>query len=141
MEIAEEHAQLQHHVHIIQRLGVDGMSSDESDFEGLVPGHNDLPRHYRVLPSAWRAGIISRWLRVFDSVHMTCRRNRADMRGALPRPRVYMDDCRQSKNTKWVPGLPKNAYEPTWLESLPDINLVRPNKEIYDFGHHNDLHW
>lgn len=117
------------HREMVERLGVDGMSSDESDNE---PGK----RQYKILLCRWRADIVTTWLRVLDAAHLYDR-IKGDpnaLWGAQPRIRVISAETSSSK--KFVPGLPVNAYNSHWLRRHPDVcNLVYPEPSRYIFKH------
>ncbi|KAF9490509.1 hypothetical protein BDN71DRAFT_1367878, partial [Pleurotus eryngii] len=63
-DIALQDPCLQRHLELLGRLGVDRMSSDESDEED---GSGPV---FRVRRPNWRAPIVGRWLQVFDSVNL-----------------------------------------------------------------------
>jgi hypothetical protein len=90
-EAAQTHPLLQMHIHILQRLGVQGMSSDESDGKELVRNPSarlETPR-FQVLRPWWRATELTTWLHIFDSIHMIERRSGdGGSRGDYPRLRV-----------------------------------------------------
>ena len=131
---------------MIRRLGVDGMSSDESDSEDAlnVTSGSNLTREYTILQPVWRAQGLSDWLHVFDSIHILERRMRtlsSSVRGACPRLRKYKEGSK-SKQSKCVRQLPHNAYDVHWLASRPVDNVefeVQPDTEGYEFSHDNSL--
>ena len=144
LEIADSHHLLQTHVPILQRLGVDGMSSDESDLEELErdPSVRQRRPHFFVRSPLWRKRGLSAWLRVFDAMHIYERRSSGvNLRGAYPRYWVHKID-HFSRSKKFVSHLPLSAYNGTWLEDHEDPNFtVCPNhEETYDFTHHPDVH-
>ncbi|EDR13086.1 uncharacterized protein LACBIDRAFT_322527 [Laccaria bicolor S238N-H82] len=102
------------HVHILQRLGVDGMSTDESDHELIGTG---IPQ-FRIRKKGWRDERLGVWLRKFDALHRF--RRFAPIRragpGAQPRIRLISN---VSSTRPPVPGLPFNAYNANWLQHLP----------------------
>jgi hypothetical protein len=130
-EVAQMNPSLQKHVPLLQRLGVEGMSSDESENDDLTKN----PRFF-VLSPRWRAKELSTWLRMFDSLYMIERRSGGDGRGAYPRLRIYKSPQSFSRSTRFVPGLPVNTYDPSWLARQADADrYVRQNKEEhYDFS-------
>ncbi|KAF8877194.1 hypothetical protein BD779DRAFT_1429120, partial [Infundibulicybe gibba] len=118
LETVQLHPRLQRHEHIIQRLGTDGMSSDESEDEDAhiqAAARLDNPR-FKILQPKWRAKPLTIWLRVIDSVHLISRRSGdKSARGAYPRLRISNERAPEfSKSKKFVKGLPKNAYDPVW---------------------------
>jgi len=124
---------------MIQRLGVDGMSSDESDYEEL-PGNPPVrlrsPRYY-VLKPVWRHSQLSEWLETFDMVYSIIRRVRMSRRGAYARQRQRNGIAtRYSRKKSFVPGLSVSAYDPVWLESCGDVDFtVYPSPDAYSFTH------
>ena len=143
-EMAQTHPGLQKHVHILQRLGVQGMSSDESDHDVVAshpPARRTNPR-YLVRNPEWRAADLTYWLRTFDAGHMIERRSvEGGSRGAFPRLRVYnAESSNISKKKTFVRGLPINAYDQQWLARRKDIQFcVTPDEQRYDFSHDPDI--
>lgn len=123
------HPDLKRHEKVIRALGVDGMSSDESEHEGGSP-------RYRILQKPWRNPSITSWLRVFDAVHMNARLGLAhgSQRGAMPRVRVASSLMGASRPV--VPHLPRNAYSGLWLERLSEYEAasIQPSAG-YEFSH------
>ncbi|KAH9475473.1 hypothetical protein JR316_0012584 [Psilocybe cubensis] len=137
--IAQEHPLLQEHVPILQRLGIAGMSSDESDFEDgpASTATGGAPR-YKVHPPAWRASALSYWLQTIDSLQVLFRRSNGKHRGSFPRLRVASGEDSDSKG--FVTDLPITAYNPNWLAARPFYMFdVRPTDENYNFNHDNRL--
>lgn len=127
---------------MIEYLGIDGMSSDESEAEDLDlrPATCHPPR-YLIHPPQWRARDVEPWLRMFDSVHNILRRCRVedhDTRGAFPRIRTPTN--RKSASLTFVPGLPTNAYDAEWMnrDILRKYDL-HPLPQNYDFTHDADV--
>lgn len=118
---------------MLEQLGPDGMSSDESEGEDF-----DGQQRYMVFQPRFRSELVTVWLRVFDALHAIRRKTASDKRGAWPRLRVT-DVDRYSESTKFVPELPINAYRAEWLAarvSRGDIDFtVRPSPEEFDFSH------
>jgi hypothetical protein len=131
---------LARHVDILERLGVDGMSDDESET-------NDIPRtrrqrvKFKVLTPKWRNPSLTDWLHVLDTVYWVRRRDKGSSRGDYPRNRLYNARTpRFSTRKSYVPGLPINAYSAEWLEERHDVDFaVCPGQEIYDFSHGHDI--
>ncbi|KAF8879037.1 hypothetical protein BD779DRAFT_1415952, partial [Infundibulicybe gibba] len=118
LETVQLHPRLQRHEYMIQRLGTDGMSSDESEDEDAhiqAAARLDNPR-FKILQPKWRAKPLTIWLRVIDSVHLINRRSGdKSARGAYPRLCISDERAPEfSKSKKFVKGLPKNAYDPVW---------------------------
>ncbi|TFK68612.1 hypothetical protein BDN72DRAFT_897950 [Pluteus cervinus] len=144
LDIANKLPFLQYHVNILERLGVNGMSSDESGSEDQ-PAGNQGPRLpvYHILFPQWRAPNISAFLHVIDSAHVTERMVSTDAAmspGAIPRIREidFTAPRYSTKRNNFVPDLPLNAYRQEWLATRVDLALsVRPRDEHYEFRHDN----
>jgi hypothetical protein len=119
---------------MLERLGIEGMSSDESDRENGV-------MQYRILTPRWRAPEVRIWLWVFDTMHLFDRHHRgtpSGLRGAWPRRRLLGN--RTGNSNTFVPGLPINAYSATWLDSRAEVrNTVHPSPTPYLFQHHTHI--
>ncbi|KAF4563775.1 hypothetical protein EYR36_003017 [Pleurotus pulmonarius] len=141
LDTAQGHPLLQRHVPMLERLGPEGMSDDESDVED---GHDEArprPRRpvYRVKYPCWRAAEVGEWLEVFDVVHLYERRAKPDLRGQYPRIRARVPRVVDNE-AKPVQQLPVNTYDATWLESQINPNhRLRPLADRYDFRHENGL--
>ena len=114
---------------LLDELGPDGMSSDEE--RGTGPA-----QQYDILVPAWRSRAVTAWLRVFDYLYITARRDGIlrDYRGSYPRSRVHEDDGTVSASRRFVPRLPRNAYDEGWLRKQVDAKTVvrpRPDVEYY----------
>lgn len=139
METALTEPLLRPHVGILQLLGPDGMSSDESD------GSSGAPRVYNICIHPWRATGVTAFVRIFDAVASILRRLRFPHlgggigRGALPRIRVATVGL-FSTSGRFVPGLPVNTYLPDWISGIRNRDLtVRPTSEPYNFTHDNRI--
>lgn len=129
---------------MLERLGVQGMSSDESDREELPrnPRARLETPHFYVHSPRWRATRLTTWLHIFDAAHTVYRRSgEAGLRGAYPRLRVQnMENPVFSSSKKFVRGLPLNAYDQQWLASRNDVPFtIQPAMERYDFDHDNEI--
>lgn len=127
---------------MLQRLGAGGMSSDESDYDELAnnpPARARAPR-YLVRRPQWRDPGVTPWLREFDVLYFMYRRLSEDRRGAYPRNRIDNPaQARYSQSTRFVKGLPVNAYRDTWIQRRNDVSInVRPDEEAFNFQHHPD---
>ena len=117
-------------VELIDALGVEGMSSDESDHE-LAAGAPS----YVVSELRWRSPALSTWLRMFDSLHLRIRYKEGVNATAGSWPHYRVDGCKESKRHP-VRGLPRNCYSATletdefrrhWLDQInEDIDLQVP---------------
>ncbi|KAJ6450339.1 hypothetical protein C8R47DRAFT_998918 [Mycena vitilis] len=125
---------LRRHIAMLEQLGVDGMSSDESDRD------EDYHSQYQIQDPLWRARELAAWLRVFDSLHHILRKSGDCFasRGAFPRHRKV--GGRRSTNPKFVPGLPINVYDHQWISSDAKRKYdLRPLPEHYDFSHNANV--
>lgn len=117
------------HIEMLELLGVEGMSSDESDREGDQD-------QYWILPPLWRDERLTTWLRAFDSVHHLLRKSGdpTALRGAFPH--IRHPTKRKSDSNGFVPGLPINAYDEDWFQqqSVPKL-ILHPSNNQYDFTH------
>ena len=139
METALTEPLLRRHVGILQLLGPDGMSSDESD------GPPGAPRGYSICIHPWRATGVTPFVRIFDAVAVILRRLRFPHlgggigHGALPRIRVAVVGL-FSTSGRFVPGLPVNTYLPDWISGVRNWDLtVQPTSEPYNFTHDNRI--
>ena len=84
------------------------MSSDEEETVGQYT-------RYNVLEPPWRSQEVTAWLRIIDALYMRARRDGVygDQRGSPTRYRV--DGVKRSANGKFVPRLPRDAYDEEWL--------------------------
>ncbi|KDQ22492.1 hypothetical protein PLEOSDRAFT_1050998, partial [Pleurotus ostreatus PC15] len=141
LDTAQTHPLLHRHVPMLERLGPEGMSEDESVVED---DHNEArarPRRpvYRVKSPCWRADEVGEWLEVFDVVHLNERRTKSDLRGQYPRLRARVPHIVDDE-AKPVQQLPVNTYHATWLESQTNpSHRLRPLADRYDFRHDNAL--
>jgi hypothetical protein len=114
------------------------MSSDESDYDEVQtnpPAAMRAPRYY-VLQSKWRHDGLSDWLETFDTVYNILRRESLGRRGAYARRRVQNSiAARRSQSNLFVPRLPIDAYDETWLSGRRDIPFSVIPTEAYDFTH------
>lgn len=125
-QTAHQFPLLQKHIPMLEELGPDGMSSDESD-----RGDKELTR-YRIHSPAWRADAVGSWLRTFDTISTIFRRET----GAGANPRIRNPTQRKSDRKEFVPGLPINVYDPSWLERDARRKYdLYPAQETYDFTH------
>ncbi|KAJ7444118.1 hypothetical protein B0H11DRAFT_1747655, partial [Mycena galericulata] len=125
------------HIDMLEHLGIDGMSSDESETEDIG---EDEHIQYHILSPQWRAGRVAPWVRTFDSIHNILRKSGESQTtcGSFPRNRKMVN--RKSTSIKFVAGLPINTYDPEWMERDPirKYNL-RPLTQQYDFTHDEDV--
>lgn len=110
------------------------MSSDEEDSGSAY-------RRYRVARKPWRHPQVTAFLRVLDAMHRRwrSRAGQGSLRGAPPRLRFESTDV--STESRPVPGLPRNAYDPDWLNSLTTVQRedLHIDEQLYDFSHHVEV--
>lgn len=85
------------------------MSSDETD--------NDLDTgetRFKVFIKEWRHPQVRELLKVLDTLYTISRKTARQ--GSLPRPRNASDVVDTTRTH--VVGLPRNAYNPTWLDRI-----------------------
>jgi hypothetical protein len=113
---------------MLELLGVEGMSSDESDYDA------DGLKQFKILVKPWRAAELTPWLRVFDAIHREQASNPV-CKGGTPRLRVIHTD--QSQVFIPVRRLPINCYSQTWYKRLTTIAQedLSAKKELYNFAH------
>jgi hypothetical protein len=125
------------HLGILDALGIDGMSSDESFVD---PDTHQTT--YTVTKPEWRHPDLHNWLGVFDQLH---RRNHIeswsiDKRGAFPHIRSWSQKVHSKSHAP--SSLPINAYDPQWIEGRERFYLdhvLYPQMEEYDFTHSSDV--
>ncbi|TFK62001.1 hypothetical protein BDN72DRAFT_903591 [Pluteus cervinus] len=128
---------LQHHSAMMERLGTDATSSDESEPEYFTnelaiergrtkrlrtnqPGPDRKKNHYTVVQPAWRSFQLSKFLWRLDELRQESRA-KVDgpivrmPRGNPPRIRIRTSETHEKKAPK---GLPCNFYDPAWLKSM-----------------------
>jgi hypothetical protein len=114
---------LSHFRYYVDKLAEsDGMSGDETDHCGIRPIRGQ--RKFFVIRPEWRSKDVTKWLRAIDKVyvyHRFSKDGRAS-RGNWVRQRI--DSGRLDSTRRAVPGLPKNFYDATWLESLSNAARV-----------------
>ncbi|KAI0054700.1 hypothetical protein BV25DRAFT_1816684 [Artomyces pyxidatus] len=111
---------------MLQRLGPNGMSSDETDYEQ----HGQ----YRMLKKTWRSLKLTNWLHGWDQLHRSYRTGVVGpvTRGNQPRWRFIsnkVDDTRAP-----VTRLPRDAYSADWVAHLDDFTKNSIQAEDKDFG-------
>lgn len=121
-----------HALGLVDALGVQGMSSDESDHE---TGQGQATYFIKKVP--WRAALLHTWLRELDSLHLWVRYKLARSASAGSWPHFRVDGRKESVRNPVI-GLPQNCYSPImkldkfrWraLEYIAkDISLVHPEE-------------
>ena len=116
------HPLLRLHLSMLESLGPDAMSDDESDREDAVQLNGDyrkdqsLPSFDVVVP-IWRSSLVTEWLISIDVLYVKLMRSSDKLRGCFPhiRRRNYHS---VNKEAKCVKGLPVNAYDTEWHQQL-----------------------
>lgn len=97
---------------VLERLGRDGMSSEESS-----DGGGDLGTVYRVKILDWRRRM-DQELDLIDRTRFTDR-DLFNPQGSTPRLRMR-SSVNQFSNRRPVGGLPESFYDQAWLEAQPE---------------------
>lgn len=117
------------HIDILERLSMEGMSSDEEDSDG----------DYGVFKKVWRAKRVTFFLRILDALHrmIRSRGGRGSQSGAKRRRRYLVDNETTSPPPR---KLPRNMYASDWLETLGRVELQElwPQSE-YDLTIDEDI--
>ncbi|KAG1730192.1 hypothetical protein EDB19DRAFT_1589168, partial [Suillus lakei] len=126
--VTKAHSSLSGAVMIIKQLGINGMSSDESDH----PASNGLAT-YRILIKCWRSQKITDFLRTCNALHLMVRYQLEwDVTsGAWPHLRLLL--MRFSARAM-VQKLPVNFYDQDWLKTLSGFqkDALQPRSEECD---------
>ena len=137
MPVAKLFDPLKWHLNILETLGPNGMSSDESGVDC-----NTKQLTYTIVKPDWQHPELHNWLKVFDQLHHQNHINSwsLDKRGAFPHIRIRSQKVHRKVH---VPaGLPINTYDPTWLdgrEALYLKHVLCPKEERYNFSHSSDV--
>ena len=112
-EATHIHPDLERFRPLLESLTADTMSGDETD-------HCHGQTRYAILRVLWRAPAATVWLKTLDLIHLSSRFDSSGRakRGAFPHKRV--PSSRVEHNAEPVPGLPRNFYDPIWLQSLSE---------------------
>ncbi|PVF90950.1 hypothetical protein CPB86DRAFT_720344 [Serendipita vermifera] len=124
---------LQHHgfqpeaIQVVNDLGVDGMSSEESDGE-----IGSTSRTFKIKRLRWRSRDITAFLHQVDELPTRNSENRNLFRLAPSRTRVIKDI--DSLNRSAVGGLHKNIYDPDWLNQQDQRKKdeLHPRESLFD---------
>ncbi|KAI9434625.1 hypothetical protein H4582DRAFT_1818480 [Lactarius indigo] len=118
-EVLDGYGDLQYIARHLNKLGVDGMSGDESD-------HSGGRRRYVVQKLNWRSDDVTAALRVLDALALVSHWT-SDGRprpGKFPHVRI---DSNRVENRDPVRNLPRNFYREDWLDTLDDYELRELN--------------
>ena len=132
------------HKDIMMRLGIDGMSDDESDNEiSTRPVEQVRAPRYHVIHPRWRNETVHGFLHVLDLVYCIVRKIALRRRGAFTRQRQDgMTSWRYSTSENFVPGLPLSTYRESWLVERTQAEIdfeVYPTNDPYTFVHDPDV--
>lgn len=128
---------------MIEKAGIAGMSTDESDYEEQ---NGAIVKVFKIRTSVYRAPTFTSYLRAFDKTAVILRVLVPDARGALPRRRISPtpDTERTLRESalldispgRYVPDLPKNAYYPPWISvfTAQGFDIAHTDEE-YNFNH------
>ena len=109
LECAMQHQSIQSQTSdIVQQLGIDGMSSNESEHDG----HCGEATYY-VLHKEWRSRNVTAWLHLLDSLHLQMRYRREWQATAGAWPHFRTASLKVS-NRPPVARLPVNFYCTNW---------------------------
>ncbi|KAH9037590.1 hypothetical protein EDB85DRAFT_1888287 [Lactarius pseudohatsudake] len=117
-EIAKYYSPLTKHLGLLDTLGVNGMSSDESAVDA------DTTRvTYTIIKPSWRHSLLHNWLKVFDQLHHQNHINSwsTDKHGTFAH--IHTGSHKVHETVHAPPHLPINAYDPKWLESRETLYL------------------
>ena len=129
--IVQKDPALAHHVNLLETMGVQGMSSDESCYEDTHVVYN------RVTP-AWRSQELQNFLWHLDDILVEvakrplgnrCHATQKNRR--RPRTNLKLNEASIAPT-----NLPQNCYRPGWLKSLRQFQLKQLNmdNDNYDFS-------
>ena len=109
---------LSEHLGILDVLGDDGMSMDESSVD---PDTHQTT--YMVTRPEWRHPDLHNWLKVFDQLH-----HQSYIKSWSPNkcgafPHIYTGSQKVHWKSHAPIGLPINAYDPKWIESREPLYL------------------
>ena len=124
LETVASHPSLRHFGSLLEKLGPDGMSTDESDVES-GPHNSNYRSSYQVLTPLWRSDELTVFLHTLDTVYTHLRKSDPErQRGSWPRVRRY-DAQRKvlSQSKRFIHGLPANAYSRDFLAKYSDAEV------------------
>ncbi|KAH9180279.1 hypothetical protein EDB89DRAFT_2061994 [Lactarius sanguifluus] len=136
-EITKLYNPLKKHLGILDALGVDGMSLDESSSDP----HTGQTM-YTVVKPGWQHPDLHHWLKVFDELHHQNQANGCilDKWGMFTHIRAGSQKIQQTSHAP--PDLPLKPYDPRWLKSRENLYVkheLRPIKDQYIFNHPSDV--
>lgn len=139
--------ELNKHQRVVQRLGVEGMSSDSEDDSTSIVGGRPI---YYINTPPWRAPAVGHFLRILDILYDYVRQQNFGLshvndggiggrQGAFPHRRQVAQ--RFSKRNTVKPYLPVSAYDPGWLQRQlhPEVTICPDLADAYSFVHDDKI--
>ncbi|CAG8605338.1 15219_t:CDS:2 [Acaulospora colombiana] len=120
---------------MVKSLGVDGVSSEESDGES----ESGSDRIFKIKRLSWRSPDLTTFLRRIDELPLKKRGKRPLYQRRLRRRRVVADINSEGRDA--VPSLPSNLYRTEWLQSLNERarKKLDTQKDAFVFPRIDDL--
>jgi hypothetical protein len=115
--VVNDEPNLRRHASLIERMGKNGVSSDESDSETGSPA-----KAFRIISPTWRSLELKTFLRGLDPLVLDRARpiiGERKRRGQPPRLRILRTPEDQNDLVPAPRGLPRNCYATDWYEDLP----------------------
>ncbi|KAH7908028.1 hypothetical protein BJ138DRAFT_974978, partial [Hygrophoropsis aurantiaca] len=97
---------------MVEQLGRDGMSSDESDH-----GSRGSEAVYVISSKEWRSNAVTDWLRTLDALHIRLRYNGTWQASQGAWPHCRTPSLRKISSKREVKALPRDFYSSNWLKS------------------------
>ncbi|KAH7904840.1 hypothetical protein BJ138DRAFT_1018563 [Hygrophoropsis aurantiaca] len=132
LRVAKHYEGLQESVeHVIRELGVDGMSSDESDHES---GRGEAT--YYIVRKPWRTAKLTAYLHVLDALHLKMRYGGEWDKSSGSWPHYRTSSLRDSQRPPPT-HLPRNFYSDEWYYSRTSFaqNALYASSVLYNFSH------
>jgi hypothetical protein len=113
---------------IVKELGIDGMSSDESDH----PPGNGIPV-YHIRIKQWRSSKVTEILRACDALHLRMRYGGDWDASPGAWPHLRIPSLKHSTKAAG-PQLPSNFYSVDWFKTLNEFqrDALQPRIEEYN---------
>ncbi|KIJ39817.1 hypothetical protein M422DRAFT_257416 [Sphaerobolus stellatus SS14] len=126
---------LEPHRRVVQELGIDSMSSDESDIKSGNPVGD-------VKSKIWRNQNVTHTFRDMDSIHLSLQTTTAGWMKRGNVPCIHRETAAQCISTKGpVGGFSHTCYDTTWLASLSitERQELEVRKESVDLSFSDDV--
>ncbi|PPQ84896.1 hypothetical protein CVT24_013044 [Panaeolus cyanescens] len=136
--VFNRHPDLRRHLDVIDKLGVAGMSSDDSDHEQFPAERRSTARpgqsiSFVVLKPQWRSELLSEVLHLTDSLYPLLRTaDTDDLRGAAPHHRIRVNTI-WSRSRKFPKGQPRNSYDYAWRMRKSDLEFIVAPAPDYNY--------